>query len=115
MASICVMHVTCGHTCHPWSHLSPLVTLVTLGHTCHLCHMYSCPNIQISAYTILVTFRKEVTILILIHFVWDATFTEKALFLGRLISQEVAFHGRSYILGIHIPWEFIFPRKANLP
>ena len=90
--------------------MSHVVTLVTLGHTCHLCHMYSCPNIQISAFTILVTVPN-----ILIHFVWDATFTEKALFLGRLISQEVAFYCRSYILGIHIPWEFIFPRKANLP
>ena len=28
--------VTCGHTCHMWSHLSHVVTLVICGHTSHM-------------------------------------------------------------------------------
>ena len=28
--------VTCGHTCHMWSHMSHVVTPVTCGHTCHM-------------------------------------------------------------------------------
>ena len=31
-----VTHVTCGHTCHMWLHLSHVVTLIECCQTCHM-------------------------------------------------------------------------------
>ena len=48
-----------------------------------------------------------------INFVWKATFTNKILLQGSIISQEVAIPGKLDIAGSHISLEVAFPRKSR--
>ena len=48
-----------------------------------------------------------------INFAWKATFTNKILLQGSIISQEVAIPGKLDIPGSHISLEVTFPRKSR--
>ena len=123
-----VLHlVTYGHTCHIWSHLSPLVTCVT------------CIYVWVSKYLpiLYLSLKPGKSLFPVIHFVWEATFPEKILSPGSHISQvvthprkshfrEVIFRGslilriftfpeKSYFPGIHISQEVQFPRNSHFP
>ena len=101
-------HTCHGHTCQPWSHLSPrpMVTLFTC---------VTCIHVQMSKYlhnTILLIFPKEVTIpgnslCLRSYFSREDSFPGKSYFSGSHTSQEVTFpgshiSGKSHFTGIHI-------------
>ena len=77
-----------------WSNLSPIVTLVT------------CPNMH-NTIPYLSLFPGK-SLFPEIHFVWEATFTDKIFFQGSNIFQEVALPGESYIPVSHISQKFTF-------
>ena len=102
--------VTRGHTCHPWSHLSTVVTLVTRG---------MCVHVQISKdlhNTILVTFPREVTnpgnsLCLGNYFNQEDTFPRKSCFSGSSISWDITYPRKSHIPRRHFSWEVTFPQK----
>ena len=109
-------HSVVGAHRHPWSHLSPVVTLVNCGHTCH---RGMCVHVQISKdlhNTILVTFPREVTnpgnsLCLGNYFYQEDSFPRKSCFSGSSISWDITYPRKSHIPRRHFSWEVTFPQK----
>ena len=99
-----VTHVTYGHTCHSWSHVSHVF-------------MSEYPDICIIPY---LSLKLGKSLFLVIHFVWETTLTrshisQEVAFPGSHISQEDSFSRKSHFQRSHISWKIKFLREIIVP